>query len=64
VFTPDGKKLLSGGADGKTILWDFPQAIQPDRVFAYGCAWIKDYLENNTELTSAQKKLCQHSFHS
>ncbi|HBB30805.1 MAG TPA: hypothetical protein DDZ80_29100 [Cyanobacteria bacterium UBA8803] len=58
-FTPDGKTIVSGGNDYKVILWNVDGVVALDKVLAYGCAWVGDYLRTNGELKESDRNLCE-----
>lgn len=58
AFSPDGKKLSSASEDGKVILWNLEQVKSLDRVIAYGCDWVRDYLRTNGDLEESDRHLC------
>ncbi len=58
AFRQDGQMLASVGDDGTLALWDIP-AILDLRPLDYACAWIRDYLETNENVSQAERRLCQ-----
>nr|MDJ0705601.1 hypothetical protein [Leptolyngbyaceae cyanobacterium MO_188.B28] len=57
-FSPDGQIIDSGSDDRQLILWDLNQVLNFDRVLAYGCQRIQDYLRTNVELEARDRHLC------
>ena len=49
-FSPDGKKIITASEDKQVKLWNLEKILQLNTL-EYGCDWIKDYLETNSETT-------------
>ncbi|MCU0546661.1 MAG: AAA-like domain-containing protein [Oscillatoriaceae cyanobacterium Prado104] len=58
AFSPDGKTLASVGDNKKVLLWNVQQVQSIDRIIAYGCDWVRDYLRTNGDLEESDRKLC------
>lgn len=54
-FSPDGKKLAIGVNDGSIVEWN----LDLDDLLVRGCDWARDYLENNSNVSSSDKALCR-----
>ncbi|MEZ2278032.1 MAG: AAA-like domain-containing protein [Microcoleus sp.] len=54
AFSPDGLTLASASRDNtiKLWAWDF------DKLMAFGCNWIGDYLRTNPKVTEEDKQMC------
>jgi WD40 repeat protein len=57
AFTADHRFIISGGDDGMVIMWDVPAILTLHNI-DYACQWVKDYLNNNVQVTKEQKTLC------
>ena len=53
-FSPDGKTITSASAGGKVILWNFDL----DSLLSEGCNLMRDYLQNNLDITENEKRMC------
>jgi WD40 repeat protein len=56
IFSPDGKTLASADSfsDGKVII----RSLEVDKLLVRGCHLVRDYLENNPDLSETDKHLC------
>lgn len=57
VFSPDGQSLASIGDDRSLFVWNVP-AILDLQPLEYACKWVQNYLQNNSTVSQADKRLC------
>jgi len=50
-FSPDGNTLISVDTDGRILIWDI-QDLTLEGLLEYGCSWVKNYLNTNTNASS------------
>ncbi|MGK7902618.1 MAG: AAA-like domain-containing protein [Hormoscilla sp.] len=53
-FTGDGKMLVSTNKDGTGMLWN----LDLEDLLKQGCAQLRDYFENNPQLSEGDRHLC------
>ncbi|OKH54053.1 hypothetical protein NIES2101_08260 [Calothrix sp. HK-06] len=56
-FTPDSKTLVIGNNKGKIVYRDLADT-QTANLMSKGCELLRDYLQNNTKVSEADRKLC------
>ncbi|MDJ0695568.1 caspase family protein [Mastigocoleus sp. MO_188.B34] len=62
-FSPNSKILISGSSDRTIKLWNLAPIIkdsaeQRDKLLEKGCLTIKNYLENNPNITPEDREIC------
>ncbi len=53
-FSPDGRTLASASRDRQIILWN----LDLDDLANQACDWLRDYLQNNPNVSEADRRLC------
>ncbi len=56
TFDPNGHILASSDSSGKLILWNLD--LRSDDLVKYGCDWVRDYLQTNSNVSQSDRHLC------
>ncbi|WP_322736989.1 hypothetical protein [Nostoc sp. DedQUE12b] len=54
AFSPNGQTIASATDDRTMKLWN----LNLDDLMVKGCAWVRDYLQNNPNVSESDKHLC------
>ncbi|NEQ77808.1 MAG: hypothetical protein F6K23_35210 [Okeania sp. SIO2C9] len=55
AFSPDGETIVTASDDNTVKLW---HGWKFDRLHQWGCNWMRDYLENNPNVSESDRHLC------
>jgi WD40 repeat protein len=56
-FSPDGKMIAAVDDDGVVKLWN-TEILNFEQLVVRGCNWLHDYLQNNPDIDSSDKHIC------
>ncbi|BDA71786.1 WD-40 repeat-containing protein [Calothrix sp. PCC 7716] len=56
-FTPDSKTLVTGNSKGKIVYRNLADT-RVENLMSKGCELLRDYLQNNTKVSEADRNLC------
>ncbi len=57
-FAPKGQSMAFAYLNQVFLVRDVEQLTDIDRLLAYGCDWLKDYLRTSPKLTQGDRQLC------
>ncbi|MGD1712600.1 WD40 repeat domain-containing protein, partial [Dapis sp. BLCC M172] len=55
AFSPNGEIIATASSDKTVKLWN---VWKFDRLHEWGCNWMRDYLENNPNVSESDRHLC------
>ncbi|WP_413166215.1 CHAT domain-containing protein [Capilliphycus salinus ALCB114379] len=58
AFSSNGLTLASASDDHTVVLWNIPQVLDRDQLLRQGCAWVKNYLQHNPDLSASDREVC------
>lgn len=58
AFTKDEKKIISASIDQTTRIWDLDHVTHPGTLLLEACAWIRNYLTTNPEVSDSDRRIC------
>ena len=61
TWSPDGQTLVSASADNTVKLWRLDEHLDNrllDDLQVRGCDWVRDYLQNNPNVSDSDRALC------
>ncbi len=56
AFSPYGQTIASASRDNTVKLWNLN--LDVDDLMVKGCAWVRDYLQNNRNVNKSDRHLC------
>ncbi len=59
AFSPDDQTLAATSVDGTVTLWNMPRVLDVKALPSYGCDWLQDYLETNSQISESDRHLCK-----
>lgn len=57
AFSLDGRSLVSASEDKTLVVWNLEEILNLDEQ-EYGCQWIQNYLEHNSEVEEEERTIC------
>jgi WD40 repeat protein len=58
AFSQDGKRIISASIDQTSVIWDLDRVTKPETLLPEACAWLKNYLTTNQELSDSDRRIC------
>lgn len=58
AFSPNGQTIATASKDKTTLLWNWQLPVDLDALLAQACAWERDYLTTNPQISQGDRDLC------